>query len=73
MPIYEDRGDDQEDDRIQRIGEEVTQKHPHQCPVCGGNGFVANGFYNQVGGEWSTSDATPEKCRSCDGSGIVWG
>jgi hypothetical protein len=48
-------------------------KVPYCCPVCLGNGMVANGFYNQVGGLWSTSDATPEKCRSCNGTGVVWG
>ena len=46
---------------------------PYQCPVCGGNGKVPNGFYNQTGGEWSTTSTTPEICRSCDGTGIVWG
>ena len=46
---------------------------PFVCPVCGGNGLVANGFYNQVGGEWSSTSLTPEQCRSCQGTGIVWG
>lgn len=46
---------------------------PFVCPVCGGNGLVANGFYNQTGGQWSTTSATPEVCRSCNGTGIVWG
>jgi len=46
---------------------------PFVCPVCGGNGLVANGFYNQVGGEWSSTSLTPEQCQSCQGTGIVWG
>ena len=46
---------------------------PFICPVCNGNGLVPNGFYNQVGGEWSTTSVTPEQCRSCQGTGIVWG
>ena len=46
---------------------------PFVCPVCLGNGKVPNGFYNQTGGKWMTSDATPEKCQSCNGTGIVWG
>ena len=46
---------------------------PHICPVCGGNGLVPNGFYMQTSGHWSSSDATPEKCRTCNNSGVVWG
>jgi len=47
-------------------------KIPFVCPVCRGNGLVPNGFYDQVGGQWSTTSITPEICRSCDGTGIVW-
>jgi len=50
-----------------------ARQDPYICPVCGGNGLVANGFYNQIGGEWSTTSITPEQCRSCNGTGIVWG
>ena len=46
---------------------------PHRCPVCGGNGLVPNGFYMQTGGHWSTTSTIPETCRSCDGTGIIWG
>jgi len=46
---------------------------PHRCPVCNGNGLVPNGFYMQTSGHWSTSSITPETCRSCGGTGIVWG
>jgi len=45
---------------------------PWMCPVCGGNGQVAAGFYNQSTGAWSGSGAAFEACRSCDGTGIVW-
>jgi DnaJ-class molecular chaperone len=44
---------------------------PYRCPVCEGNGFVPNGFYNQVSGQWSTSSLAPEICRSCQGTGYV--
>ena len=44
----------------------------HKCPVCGGNGQVMAGFYNQVGGTWTGSSAGFEQCRSCAGSGVVW-
>lgn len=46
---------------------------PHRCPVCNGNGLVPNGFYMQTSGNWSTTNITPEMCRSCSGVGIVWG
>lgn len=46
---------------------------PHRCPVCNGNGLVPNGFYMQTSGHWSTSSITPETCRSCGGTGVVWG
>ncbi len=51
----------------------MNQTIPFKCPVCGGNGNVPNGFYNQTSGQWSTTDAAAAKCRSCNGSGIVWG
>ncbi len=47
---------------------------PFVCPVCNGRGLVPNGFYRAIGGEyWSTSSTIPEKCLSCQGTGIVWG
>ena len=43
-----------------------------RCPVCGGDGLVDNGFYLSAGtGEWTTSSAEPETCRSCDGKGYL--
>ena len=44
----------------------------HCCPVCGGNGLVPNGFYNTLSGIGSTTSTTPETCRSCNGTGVVW-
>lgn len=45
-----------------------------QCPVCNGVGHVPNGFYTSDGyhGQWTSSDLTPETCRTCAGWGIVW-
>jgi hypothetical protein len=43
------------------------------CPVCEGRGHVPAGFYHSVAWQsWSASSLTPEKCRSCDGTGVVW-
>ena len=47
-----------------------AQKLPYRCPICGGNGIVPDGFYNQTSGNW-TSSGIAEKCRSCK-NGIVW-
>jgi hypothetical protein len=46
---------------------------PYRCPICGGTGKVQAGFYDQFGGAWSTTSISPEPCRSCNGTGIVWG
>ncbi len=45
---------------------------PFCCPVCRGSGLVPNGFYRQISGRWDSTSTEPEKCRSCDGTGIVW-
>lgn len=46
---------------------------PHTCPVCSGNGLVPNGFYRQTSGNYLTCSTTPESCRSCNGTGVLWG
>jgi hypothetical protein len=49
---------------------------PYCCPVCCGRGFVPHGFYRMIPtGVYSPSStsAMPERCRSCSGSGVVWG
>lgn len=51
-----------------------TRPRPYCCPVCHGNGKVPAGFYRQVSSQWySGSSAAPEKCKSCDGRGVIWG
>ena len=40
------------------------------CPVCGGKGLVPKGFYD-VSSNLSTTSATPETCRSCQGKGYI--
>lgn len=42
-----------------------------RCPVCGGNGMVPHGFYKHIGPHSSTN-AAPETCKGCQGTGIVW-
>lgn len=46
---------------------------PYKCPVCDGRGNVPRGFYdcNPILHNTST-DCSPEVCKSCGGSGIVW-
>lgn len=49
---------------------ETPQQIPFCCPVCKGSGLVREGFYSMsIGG---SSVASAERCRSCDGKGIVW-
>lgn len=43
---------------------------PYACPVCGGRGVVPPGFYTLPG---STSSFSSETCRSCQGTGVLWG
>lgn len=43
----------------------------NKCPVCEGRGIVPNGFYNTVTGYGTTNSIAPDKCRSCDGVGVI--
>jgi len=47
-------------------------EEPFKCPICYGKGIVDAGFYSAIGSSWSSTNMT-EKCRQCDGDGIVWG
>ncbi len=46
----------------------------YRCPICGGTGLVPNGFYSQIGNykHGLSASASPETCRSCKGTGVVW-
>ena len=57
---------------VPQYTEYTTETLPYCCPVCGGNGLVPNGFYRQTGGNWVSSDSTPEQCKTCNGTGVVW-
>ena len=48
-------------------------KQPHTCPVCFGKGIVPNNFYLFANPTWTSTNTAPETCRSCGGSGVVWG
>ena len=43
---------------------------PFKCPICKGRGIVPGGFYTAVGDTWSSNCIT-EKCRQCNGLGII--
>lgn len=45
---------------------------PHRCPVCGGSGQVPPWFYNRFEGGSTTCVPTPDMCRSCGGTGVLW-
>ena len=46
---------------------------PYCCPVCGGKGVVPTGFYEGWSGGSSSDFFMPETCRSCNGTGVIWG
>ena len=48
------------------------QRRPYLCPVCQGHGSVPAGFYG-LPGCTSTASTTPDTCRACDGTGVLWG
>lgn len=41
------------------------------CPICGGKGLVPNGFYSVGTSYYSTTNTSPETCRSCGGRGYI--
>ena len=51
-----------------------NERKPHICPVCGGKGLVPHDYY-RVERNWdsTTTNIIPETCRTCEGTGIVWG
>lgn len=46
---------------------------PYKCPICEGRGLVPNRFYSAIGVDhYVSTNVNPEKCKSCNGTGIVW-
>jgi len=48
---------------------------PYKCPICDGRGIVPAGFYQVTfhGYGFTSTSSSHEICRSCGGSGIIWG
>ncbi len=46
-----------------------TVSIPFKCPVCEGCGLVPCGFYS---GLRNSTSVTPEKCKTCNGTGVIW-
>lgn len=51
--------------------ESTTPYSPYRCPICMGIGTVLSSFYSFSFGISNTS--VHETCRTCQGTGIVWG
>lgn len=50
--------------------EEENKIHiPYRCPVCNGRGLVPFNFYNSNN---NSSNIADEKCKFCNGVGIIW-
>ena len=52
--------------------EPSAERQPYCCPICGGKGLVPSGFYLGVGPTVGVTSTSPDQCRSCMGSGIIW-
>lgn len=46
---------------------------PYRCPICNGCGTVPSGFYDMYPLTYGCSSNPTEKCRACDGTGIIYG
>lgn len=50
----------------------TIKKIPVRCPICFGHGIVPHGYYVVSEGQSSlSSSCSPEKCQSCNGTGLV--
>jgi len=54
------------------ISQSQSHKAPYKCPICNGKGNVPQGFYS-IDRNRITIGTNPLQCRSCSGSGIIWG
>lgn len=51
----------------------TPQKQPFRCPVCGGSGMVDERLYDLYPLGATVNNTHKINCRSCNGTGIVWG
>jgi DnaJ-class molecular chaperone len=58
---------------LEEMGKSQQSAKPHACPVCGGRGKVPLGFYVSQNPQMTTGGTGTEMCKSCSGSGLVWG
>jgi len=52
----------------------TARVRPYKCPVCDGAGLVSRPPH--IAGdvyEWPDSQTGPYPCKSCSGTGILWG
>jgi hypothetical protein len=56
-----------------RMSSNKNGKQPHVCPICRGIGKVPRGYYCRSLSDTFVSTGGEEECRSCKGTGIVWG
>lgn len=57
---------------LDQMAEVSKVKTPYCCPVCGGSCIVPGGFYLSPSGNTISTNVT-EPCKSCQGTGIIWG
>jgi hypothetical protein len=51
-----------------------AEKKPHKCPCCDGAGKVSRPPWIPGDVEsWTSGDIGVYECRSCNGTGVVWG
>jgi len=62
--IYENLLEPNDESSRKTKNPETPVKHPFACPICKGTGHF---------GYEPTTVPMPSPCRSCDGTGIVWG
>lgn len=48
-------------------------KQPYVCPICKGTGKVPSGYYCRLLSDTFVSSGGEEECRSCKGTGVLWG
>lgn len=58
---------------MHRRGLLPIETKPHKCPICVGNQTIVTGYYRPTGNVLHGNGYEEETCRTCNGTGIVWG